>query len=68
MKENCQLQLSLIIMCIVMFCNFMISLSMLLVLWYQKSPLLVTLGDAIESFLQDKDLTTGSFPTNMVFP
>lgn len=57
-EEHCRLQLSLIIMCIVMFCNFMKALCMYSILRHQKSPPLVTLGDAIESFLQDKDLTT----------
>lgn len=57
-EEHCRLQLSLIIMCIVMFCNFMKALSMYLILRHQKSPPLVTLGYAIKSFLQDKDLTT----------
>lgn len=57
-KEHCRLQLSLIIMCIVMFCNFMKALCMYLILRHQQSRPLVTLGDAIESFLQNKDLTT----------
>ena len=57
-KEDCRLQLSLIIMFVVVFCNFMKALCMCLVLRHQKASPLVTLGDAIESFLQDRDLTT----------
>lgn len=56
--EHCRLQLSLIIMCVVMFCNLIKALCMCLVLRLPKSPPLVTIGDAIESFLQDRDLTT----------
>ena len=59
-KEHCQLQLSLIIMVIVMSCNFLKALCMCLVLWHQKSAPLVTVGDAIESFLRDRDLTTAN--------
>ena len=57
-EEHCQLQLSVVIMCIVILCNFMKALCMCLVLRHQKYPPLVTIGDAIESFLQDRDLTT----------
>ena len=57
-EEHCQLQLSFVIMCVVIFCNFMKALCMFLVLWHQRSRPLVTIGDAIESFLQDADLTT----------
>lgn len=59
-EERCRLQLSLIIMCIVIFCSLMKALCMYLVLTHQKSPPLVTLGDAIESFLQHRDLTTAN--------
>ena len=57
-EEHCRLQLSLVIMCIIVFCNFMKVICMYLVLRHQTQPPLVTLGDAIESFLQHKDLTT----------
>lgn len=57
-EEHCRLQLSLLIMCIVIFCNFMKALCMYLVLRYQKHRPLVTLGDAIESFLQHRDVST----------
>lgn len=57
-EEHCRLQLSLTIMCIVMFCNVMKTICMYSVLRHQKSPPLVTLGDAIVSFLQVRDLTT----------
>ena len=57
-EKHCRLQLSLTIMCIVMFCNFKKALCMYLILRHQNAPPLVTLGDAIESFLQDRDWTT----------
>ena len=57
-EEHCRLQLSLVIMCIVIMCNFQKALCMCFILRHQKSPPLVTTGDAIESFLQDRDLTT----------
>ena len=57
-EEHCQLQLSLVIVCFVIFCNILKAVCMCLILWHQQSPPLVTTGDAIESFLQHKDLTT----------
>ena len=57
-EEHCRLQMSLVLMSIVIICNFMKALCMYLILRQQTSPPLVTLGDAIESFLQEGDLTT----------
>ena len=56
--EHCRLQMSLVMMCIIIFCNFMKALCMYLVLRYHKHKPLVTLGDAIESFLQQRDSAT----------
>lgn len=57
-EEHCRLQLSLAIMLIVIACNVVKTLCMLLVLRHQTSAPLVTLGDAIESFLSHRDETT----------
>ena len=57
-EEHCRLQLSLLLMCIVISCNSIKAVCMYLFLKHQKHPPLVTLGDAIESFLQHRDLST----------
>ena len=57
-EERCRLQFSLVIMVIVIFCNFVKATCMFLTLLYHKSQPLVTLGDAIASFLQHRDPTT----------
>ena len=49
---------SIVIMGVVMACNFLKALCMLLALRQQKSRPLVTLGDAIEEFLVRPDKTT----------
>ena len=56
--ERCKVQFGLPIMLAVIGCNLMKCLCMLLTLWWQGSPPLVTLGDAIESFLQKIDPST----------
>ena len=56
--ERCKVQFGLPIMLAVIGCNLMKCLCMLLTLWWQRSPPLVTLGDAIESFLQNVDPST----------
>lgn len=56
--ERCKVQFGLPIMLAVIGCNLMKCLCMLLTLWWQRSPPLVTLGDAIESFLQRFDIST----------
>ncbi|KAI4193318.1 MAG: hypothetical protein LQ350_008378 [Teloschistes chrysophthalmus] len=70
-QERCAMQLSVIIMIVVILCNAVKVLCMFLTLWHQRSAPLVTIGDAIQSFLQEPDLTTkdmcwadkNSFPT-----
>ena len=56
--ERCKLQFSLAIMSIVIVCNLVKMMCMLLMLLHQRSKPLVTLGDAIESFLVKPDPTT----------
>lgn len=51
-KERCKLQFSLTILIVVIVCNFIKTFCMLLMLGSQQSPPLVTLGDAIASFLE----------------
>lgn len=51
-SEQCELQFSLTILTVVISCNLMEALCMVLMLFKQQSPPLVTLGDAIASFLQ----------------
>jgi len=46
-------------MCIVIGCNAVKAISILLATLHQKSPPLVTLEDAIESFLLEKHPTNG---------
>ena len=56
--EHCQLQFSVEIMVIVIIANFLKVLCMLYTIWRVKSPTLVTIRDAISSFLQSPDHTT----------
>jgi hypothetical protein len=56
--EKCKLQFSLYIMIVVIFCNFVKSVSMALTLFQQRTPTLVTLGDAVASFLDFPDPST----------
>ena len=57
-EERCMVQFSVFIMIIVIGCNFLKASCMLSTLWLQKSQPLVTLGDAIHSFLKSGDPTT----------
>ena len=57
-EEQCHVQISLVILGVVVACNAMKALCMLLTIKCQKSQPLVTLGDAIESFIQDPDQNT----------
>ena len=50
-KQQCRLQYSSDILIVVIICNFIKAMSMLLMLWTQRTPPLATLGDAIASFL-----------------
>ena len=54
-QERCKLQFSLAILIVVMACNLIKAICMFLVLRTQESPPLVTLGDAIASFLEFPD-------------
>ena len=57
-SERCQVHFSIIIVGVVMVCNFSKALCMLLALRRQNLRPLVTLGDAIEEFLVKPDRTT----------
>lgn len=57
-QERCTLQLSLVIMAVVIVCNAVKLTSMVLLLRQLKCAPLVTIGDAIESFMLDRDTTT----------
>ena len=57
-QERCQLQFSITIMVIVIIANFLKLLCMLYTVRSHSVPTLVTVGDAIASFLQDPDPTT----------
>lgn len=57
-EEQCRVQISLVILGTVVACNTIKALCMLLTIQSQKSQPLVTLGDAIESFMQDPDRMT----------
>ena len=56
--EHCRVQFSIVIIGVVIACNFLKVLCMLLTLRKQRSRPLVTLGDAIEEFLVKPDGTT----------
>ena len=56
--ENCKLQFSLAIMIVVIICNLFKAVCMGLIAWRQDPEPLVTLGDAISSFLDHPDITT----------
>ena len=57
-SERCQVHFSVIIVGVVMVCNFLKAFCMLLALRRQTLQPLVTLGDAIEEFLVKPDRTT----------
>ena len=57
-SERCQVHFSIIIVGVVMVCNFIKASCMLLALRRQRLKPLVTLGDAIEEFLVKPDRTT----------
>ena len=57
-EPSCKLQLSLVIMVIVVLCNFAKALSMSLTIWKPSSMPLLTLGDVISSFLDQPDPNT----------
>ena len=57
-KEHCELQFSLTIMIVVLICNLIKTVCMGTMAWKQNAEPLVTLGDAIASFLDRPDTTT----------
>ena len=57
-KEKCKVQFSLGIMIIVICCNLVKACSMIMTVVRSRQPTLVTLGDAIDSFLRIPDPTT----------
>ena len=57
-EEHCKLQFSLVIMIVVIICNLIKTICMSIIAWKQDSEPLVTLGDAIASFLDRPDVTT----------
>ena len=56
--ERCRLQFSLVIMIVVIICNFLKTTCMLLTVYYHTRQPLVTLGDAVSSFLKNRDPST----------
>ena len=56
--EHCKLQFSVTIMIIVIICNMIKTIAMTTISWRQDPEPLVTLGDAIASFLYRPDVTT----------
>ena len=57
-ESSCKLQFSLVIMVIVILCNFSKTFCMILTIWKPASVPLLTLGDAIASFLDQPDPNT----------
>ena len=57
-REHCKLQFSLTIMIVVIVCNMIKTVCMVMISWKQEPEPLVTLGDAIASFLDRPDVTT----------
>ena len=57
-EEHCKLQFSLAIMIAVIICNLIKTICMSIIAWKQDPEPLVTLGDAIASFLDRPDVMT----------
>ena len=57
-EEHCKLQFSLAIMIVVITCNLLKTICMSKIAWKQDREPLVTLGDAVASFLDRPDMTT----------
>ncbi|CAG8949257.1 hypothetical protein HYFRA_00004882 [Hymenoscyphus fraxineus] len=57
-QQSCKLKFSVPIIVVVIFCNLSKVLCMALTVWYSKETKLVTLGDAIASFLEISDPIT----------
>ena len=57
-EDHCKLHFSLVILVVVMICNLIKTICMGWIAWKQDPEPLVTLGDAIVSFLDRPDITT----------
>lgn len=57
-EEHCKLEFSLAIMIVVIICNTMKAICMGIIAWKHDTEPLVTLGDALASFLDRYDTTT----------
>ena len=57
-EEHCKLQFSLAIMIVVIVCNLIKTVCMSTIAWKQDAEPLVTLGDAVASFMDRPDVTT----------
>ena len=58
-EARCKLQFSPVIMTVIIICNLTKTVCMITVAWKQDPEPLVTLGDAISSFLDRPDVSTG---------
>ena len=61
-EEQCKTQFSLDIIITVLLCNLVKVFCMGTIVWKQDSEPLVTLGDAVSTFLRTPDLTTRDIP------
>lgn len=57
-KEECRLQFSLALLIVVIMSNFVKAVCMIVIVYRHDDTPLITLGDAIASFLDDPDSTT----------
>ncbi len=57
-KENCEVRFNLYFARTVIICNLVKAISMVMTFKTHKQGVLITLGDAIESFLDQEDVTT----------
>ena len=57
-NEKCKVQFSLDIMIVVICCNLVKACGMIIAVFRSREPTLVTLGDAVDSFLRVPDPTT----------
>ena len=58
MAESCELKFSVAILSVVIVCNLIKALCTLMTVWKMNDPTLITIGDAICSFLLRPDRTT----------
>ena len=62
-EHLCKLEFSLAFALIVLACNIGKVCAIAFLLWKYRAPLLVTIGDAIASFLEEPDPTTKGRPS-----